>query len=178
MLLQFPYAFRRTAENRSYLARVLDALEGLPVAVEVRRSEWLDARFREGLKERSVALVAVDLPRLDELPEPEVEVTAPFAYVRFHGRNAEQWWRHEKPADRYDHRYSEAELRPWVPRLVQMAKESGELYVFTNNHYLGKAVEAADLLEGLLRHAGLLDASPDRSGRTRPPEPEQGALPF
>ena len=139
---------------------------GLPVAVEMRHRGWFDDELRALLRERGVALVAVDLPSLRDLPRPSAETTAPFAYVRFHGRNAAQWWQHAKPSDRYDHRYTAEELRPWVPRLASMAEGSREVWVFMNNHYVGKAVAAADLLGELLAAAGLREPAPPR---TQPP---------
>ena len=36
-----------------------------------------------------------------------------FYYMRLHGRNAEQWWRHEKSEDRYNYLYSADELEPF-----------------------------------------------------------------
>ena len=166
LLAQFPFSFHHEPRGEDYLRRLLDELVGLPVAVEMRHRGWFDDELRALLRERGVALVAVDLPSLRDLPRPSAETTAPFAYVRFHGRNAAQWWQHAKPSDRYDHRYTAEELRPWVPRLASMAEGSREVWVFMNNHYVGKAVAAADLLGELLAAAGLREPAPPR---TQPP---------
>ena len=160
LLVQFPFSFRPAPGNEDYLRRLLDELTGLPVAVEMRHSAWFGESLRTMLRRRQAALVAVDLPALRDLPSASAERTAPFAYVRFHGRNAAQWWQHARPSDRYDHRYTAEELQPWIPRLASMAEGGGEVWVFTNNHYLGKAVEAADLLSGLLAAAGLCEMPP------------------
>ena len=42
------------------------------------------------------------------------------AYVRFHGRNYEQWWKGDN-VTRYDYSYRDDELVPWVDRLVDLA---------------------------------------------------------
>ena len=76
VLLQFPYSFGYTPESRVRLADLCARLEGLPLAVEFRKSDWMQQRVREGLRERGVALVSVDEPRLPRLPEPSAEITA------------------------------------------------------------------------------------------------------
>lgn len=42
------------------------------------------------------------------------------AYVRFHGRDYEQWWKGDN-VTRYDYSYRDDELVPWVDRLVDLA---------------------------------------------------------
>ena len=34
--------------------------------------------------------------------------------MRFHGRNAAEWWRHAAAEDRYNYLYTERELRPFA----------------------------------------------------------------
>jgi uncharacterized protein YecE (DUF72 family) len=93
VLLQFPYSFAYTAEARSRLSTLCGKLDGLPLAVEFRKSEWLREQVFEGLRERGVSLVSVDEPALPKLPPPTTETTGHFGYVRFHGRNKEAWGR-------------------------------------------------------------------------------------
>ena len=40
VLLQFPYSFKCYQENRRYLARLGELLNGLPVAAEFRHASW------------------------------------------------------------------------------------------------------------------------------------------
>ncbi len=60
VLVQMPPSFDRSRENRLYLAALLDALNGLPVAVEFRHAAWAVERVFNELSARRVALVAVD----------------------------------------------------------------------------------------------------------------------
>ena len=92
VLLQFPYSFAYTPESRSRLASLCGKLEGLPLAVEFRKSEWLKEQVFEGLRQRGVSLVSVDEPDLPKLLPPVTETTGRFGYVRFHGRNKQAWW--------------------------------------------------------------------------------------
>jgi uncharacterized protein YecE (DUF72 family) len=70
VLVQLPPFFRRNPHNRRYLARLLDALAGLPLAVEFRHRSWAADRVFAALRERRVALVCVDAPEIEDLFPP------------------------------------------------------------------------------------------------------------
>ena len=154
VLLQFPYSFHYDVDNRRYLDALLKELRELPVAVEFRVNDWYNNRVFESLSARGIALVSLDLPALKNLPPVVDVVTAPFAYVRFHGRNAETWWGSDSAA-RYDYLYSEAELVAWGERIKGIAKKAQRLLVYFNNHRRGQAVENAKSFQGILKKAGL-----------------------
>ncbi|MBN1347530.1 MAG: DUF72 domain-containing protein [Phycisphaerae bacterium] len=145
VLLQFPYSFHYTRDNREYLARLTDRLAGLPLAVEFRNSEWFHRRVFDGLRKFNLSLVSVDEPRLPKLPPPVEEVTAPLAYVRMHGRNAEKWWDGDNQS-RYDYLYNDDELHEWLGRLAAMAEKASRMLVFFNNHWRGQAAQNAKRL--------------------------------
>ncbi len=141
VLLQFPWSFKRTPAARTYLGHLADALHGLPLCVEMRHHSWAVPEFFEGLRERGIAFCNIDQPNLKDCIAPSAEVTAPFAYVRLHGRNAEQWFKQDAGRDdRYNYLYSKEELAPWVDKIMAMQKQVNDLYIVTNNHYQGKAV--------------------------------------
>ena len=48
-----------------------------------------------------------------------------FYYMRLHGRNAAQWWRHEKSEDRYNYLYSAEELKEFT-ETADAAQAAGE----------------------------------------------------
>ena len=48
-----------------------------------------------------------------------------FYYLRLHGRNAAQWWKHEKSEDRYNYLYSAEELEPFA-EAADEASRGGE----------------------------------------------------
>lgn len=151
VLMQLPPTFDRAPAHRRYLANLLDALEGLPVAVEFRHVSWaVDPVFAE-LGRRRVTLVAVDAPRLPHLFPPLAVVTNPdLFYLRFHGRNT-LGWRSGNMQKQFDYRYSEAELRAvTVERIVPMARGAARGLVFFNNHVRGQAPADAQRLTALL----------------------------
>ena len=109
----------------------------LPVAVEFREPSWLSPESFDLLREFHLAYVIVDEPVLPI----RLEVTGPFAYVRWHGHGAPVW---------YDYRYSPEELSAWVPRLRALEDRTDRIYGFFNNHFRGDAVQNASQLSEAL----------------------------
>ncbi len=150
LLVQFPTSYHNTRENRSYLADISRYLEAYPTTVEFRHRSWANPAVFSYLRSLNLGYVCVDEPRFDTLMPPVVEATASPAYVRFHGRNHEKWWQHQEAYERYDYLYSREELAEWVPKLQELEKSAGQVYVAMNNHYQGKAAINAKMLEELL----------------------------
>jgi len=155
VLLQFPYSFAYTTESRSRLAALCERLEGLPLAVEFRKSEWMKEQVFEGLRQRGVSLVSVDEPDLPKLVPPTTETTGSFGYVRFHGRNKEAWWTGDN-ASRYDYLYTTDELEEWVQRIRLILSNVPVLLLFFNNHWRGNAAQNAREMRRLLQEHGLM----------------------
>ena len=152
LLVQFPWSFRRTDENREWLRDIVSTFGDLPLAVEVRHESWNDPAFFADLAEQGVGFVNIDQPQYSDSIAPSARATAPVGYVRVHGRNYRDWWRHDKPHERYDYLYSAEELEPWAERAreVDADETTRETYVVTNNHYQGKAVANALMLRSML----------------------------
>ncbi len=149
VLAQFPHSFRQCEENRVYLRRLEEKL-GPPLVVELRRRDWATEPIVDWLKRVGVGFCCVDEPQIKGLMPPLARVTASPAYVRFHGRNAANWYNHDRPEQRYDYAYRPTELEEWVQKIVEMDRQSGKVLVFFNNHFQGKAVDAAVILGRLL----------------------------
>ena len=81
--------------------------------------------------------------------KPHVILTSGIAYVRFHGRNYETWWKGGK--ERYDYLYSAEELESWVPKIETIAEATEKTYVFMNNCFQAKATKNAAQLRDLLQ---------------------------
>lgn len=158
VLMQFPWSFRRTAENRRWLAKTIDALSEYPLAIEVRHASWMCEEFLGGLHARGIAFCNIDQPVIGDSIGPAAEVTAPVAYVRFHGRNRDAWFANDVPSyERYNYLYSADELTPWVKRIASMHTQAEETYVITNNHFQGKGVvNAFELAAALGRPTGTI----------------------
>ena len=84
---------------------------------------------------------------------PSARATAPVGYVRLHGRNYEHWFTSsERPEERYNYLYAQAELEPWAARITNIAQHTEVTFVITNNHFQGKAIANALQLIRLLRN--------------------------
>ena len=150
LLAQFPFSFKAAPANTDFLRRIVADLAPDPVVVEFRHRSWTTDETFALLRELGAAYCCVDEPPLANLPPPVVRVTAPLAYVRFHGRNRQKWWSHAEASERYDYLYSETELREWIPGLRKLAEASRKCYAFFNNHARGQAVANAQTLIRLL----------------------------
>lgn len=151
VLVQFPWSFKRTPEERTWLARVLDAFSSLPLVLEVRHASWNRPEVFDGLAQRGVAFCNIDQPLFSNSIGPSAQVTAPVGYVRLHGRNAADWFREDAGRDeRYDYLYERDELEEWIRKIERIRAAVDEAYVITNNHYRGQAVvNAFELMKGL-----------------------------
>jgi uncharacterized protein YecE (DUF72 family) len=155
VLFQFPPKFAYEADTRRYLDKLLAYFKGVPLAVEFRTPEWYTSRVIEGMRERGVSLVSLDMPELKDLPPLMDVVTAPFSYIRLHGRNGEAWHGSDEVA-RYDYLYQDKELEAWVDRIKRIIVQADRILVYFNNHARGQAVKNGQTLVGILDKAGLL----------------------
>jgi uncharacterized protein YecE (DUF72 family) len=152
LLIQFPWSFKSSRENRDYLIALQKRFSEYPLVVEVRHASWLDEQILDLLSELGVGICNIDQPLFRRSVQPSAHVTAATGYVRLHGRNYKQWF--SKDADvreRYDHLYSLDELDPWVARAKQVAEDAADTYVISNNHNIGKAVVNALEISSILR---------------------------
>jgi uncharacterized protein YecE (DUF72 family) len=134
-LLQLPPSLRFEPGTVRSFYELLPA--DLPVAVEFREPSWLVSESFDLLKEFRLAYVIVDEPQLPV----QLDVTAPFAYIRWHGHGTTVW---------YDYTYSSEEIASWVPRVRAVAEKAETVYGFFNNHFRGDAaVNCQSLTEAL-----------------------------
>lgn len=150
ILAQFPWSFRPEEESARYLESLGELFQGYPVTFEFRNAGWVREETFDLLRRLGVGFCCVDEPRLKGLMPRVAVSTSSVAYFRFHGRNAEKWWKHEQPWERYDYLYNEGELKEWVPKIERVAKEAEKTYIFFNNHYQGKAAINAKMMAKLL----------------------------
>ena len=154
LLLQFPFAFHRTAETEKYLVSLLERFAEYPLAVEVRHASWNDLQVLALLREHNVSLCNVDQPLIGRSLEPSEFATSPLGYIRMHGRRYDTWFNDnpEIPShERYNYLYSTQELEPWADRIRSLEAKTHDTFVITNNHYLGKAVVNALELIAMLK---------------------------
>lgn len=151
LLAQFPYSFHYNEANRDYLKRLRDHMGDNDVIVEMRNARWVKQDTFALLKDLNFGWCNVDEPPLKGLLPPTSVATSDIGYVRFHGRNAQQWFEHEHAYERYNYLYTEAELTEWVPKIKMLEKLTKRTYAFTNNHFEAKAVTNALMLLDLLK---------------------------
>ena len=152
LLLQFPHSFANTPASRNYLDRLAGHLACVrePIVVELRNSGWVREATFDLLKRLDLGFCCVDEPDLRGLMPRAAVVTSKTGYLRLHGRNSEKWWNHDEAWERYDHRYVPEELDEWIPRVRRMDQGTETTFVFANNHFEAKAVEALRLLQEML----------------------------
>lgn len=174
LLMQFPWSFRYGPDTVDWLRRLTDNFPDFERFIEVRHTSWAQPEALAALH-RMGGYCNIDQPRLRDCLGPTQHVFGRSAYVRLHGRNAQNWFAENQPAfERYNYLYSEAELREWVTRINAMATEAENIYIFANNHYRGQgpvnALELRAMLEGerIDVPRDLIDAYPRLAGIARP----------
>jgi uncharacterized protein YecE (DUF72 family) len=150
LLAQFPPSFKADTHSIDYLAWLLHEFRDHRVAVELRHKTWSDdldttLKLLNGAK---AAFVQIDEPKfrasIDQNFLPNVKG---FYYMRLHGRNAKEWWKHAKSEDRYNYLYSAEELDEFAGVADAVRTLVKKMYLYTNNHFAGKAVANAVMLK-------------------------------
>ncbi len=148
ILAQFPWSFQRLPAHLDYLGACRDALGNLPLFIEFRHASWIAQDTFDLLKSLEIGYVSVDEPQLEKMIAPLAVATTKIGYVRFHGRNANDWY--GGGSDRYNYSYSEAELAEWVEKIRRLQKDTEVIYLFFNNCHRGQAVfNAKQMMEML-----------------------------
>jgi uncharacterized protein YecE (DUF72 family) len=153
LLFQFPPWFGISARNKRYILECKERCAPLRMCVELRNASWMSqdnqAETLDFLTSYAVPYVVVDMPQghRSSIP-PVVAATADLAVVRFHGHSEK--WNSKDIYERFGYRYDEDELRPWAPRIEQLAEQVSEVHVLTNNCYRDYAqVNARQLAQQL-----------------------------
>ena len=150
LLAQFPASFKCDPRTSESLTGLLRAFAGYPVAVELRHASWSDqlADTLALLNDHGAAWVQIDEPKFRfSIHQNFLPNIKSFYYMRLHGRNAAQWWRHEKAEDRYNYLYAAGELQEFSDTLGAARQLVKKSYLFTNNHYSAKSVANAAMIK-------------------------------
>ena len=124
------------------LRQISELLADWPLVIEVRHAGWQTVEAQELFARLGVAWCVVDQPRIGRsTASASPRVTSSLAYLRLHGRNAENWFRKGAGRDaRYDYLYAADELRELAAVAGEMAETAEELIVVQNNHFRGQAL--------------------------------------
>ena len=146
---------RRRRANKQYVLEVAARCKPLRVAVEFRHESWLkgdnEAETLDFLRKHELPFVCVDMPQGHKSSIPPVlEATSDFSVVRFHGHSDK--WTSKDIYEKFGYHYSKSELQGWVPKLQQLADQtgSGETHVLMNNCYSSYAQTNAEDLQEML----------------------------
>ncbi len=148
ILLQFPYSFRWSKANKGYLMQAMHLLSEFKIYVEFRNRTWIREELLDLFNAAKFHLCSTDGPQLQALPHPDLYDTANRVYVRFHGRNAEQWWNGGQL--RYDYLYSKNELKEWIDKIRRCKTKPEHIHLLFNNCHMAKAVQNAKMMKELI----------------------------
>ena len=150
ILMQFPPYVVPKPASYEYFEWAGEQLAGHEMLVELRHKAWFEQpdETLSFLEARGMTYVTVDAPP-DVIPLV-VGRTSGTAYVRFHGRNRDTWFKRTRSAaDRFDYLYSPAELREWAGTLRGLEERATVVYAMFNNNGRSPGTEAPrDLLGG------------------------------
>ena len=162
LLIQFPYSFSFNDPAVKYIQKLKDTFPNYNCFVEVRHLSWKNKKVSEFFKEANLTFCTIDQPQIGEALPFEPIITNDKAYIRFHGRNEDEWKRsinsygkkqtHEERSERYKYLYSPGELVEIEQKIKSVQEKVKEVHVIMNNHPQGDAVanafELVHLLEG------------------------------
>jgi uncharacterized protein YecE (DUF72 family) len=150
LLAQFPPSYKYGDAECAYLTDLLRAFGSYRVAVELRHRSWSD-RFGETLallNAFEAAWAQIDEPKFRfSIRQNFLPNVRGFYYMRLHGRNADEWWRHKKPEDRYNYLYSAVELGEFAETALAAKALVRKVYLYTNNHASAKSVANAAMIK-------------------------------
>ena len=151
VLAQFPPSFKR-GRRRSRLprspaagARRISGRRGTSSSAagatpSIRRSALLN--------DAGAAWVQIDEPKFRfSIRQNRLPNVKGFYYMRLHGRNAAQWWKHDKSEDRYNYLYSGDELKDISETADAARRIVRKAYLYTNNHFSAKSVANAAMIK-------------------------------
>ncbi|RPI08830.1 MAG: DUF72 domain-containing protein [Acidobacteriales bacterium] len=154
LVLQFPWVFRFTVENREFLIQLRRAFHEFPMAAELRHRSWLAEEALGTLIDYRLGFVNIDQLDYTSATPPTALLTTGVGYVRLHGRDPNYWVREFRAGtedgglDNY--LYSPAELGQWRERIQHVHAHATSTFVIAANPAGGKSVVNALQLSGLL----------------------------
>jgi uncharacterized protein YecE (DUF72 family) len=154
LLMQFPWSYRFTEENREFFIRLRRAFHEFPLVAEMRHSSWMAEEAVGTFLDYKVGFCNIDQPEYTRAMPPTAMLTSGVGYVRLHGRNPKNSLGAFDPAAvrirQHDYLYSEAELEDWKPRIEHVARFADRTFVVFNNDAQGKSFVNALQMKALL----------------------------
>ena len=155
VVMQFPWSFRFTKENRDYFIELRRAFHEFPLVAEMRHESWMSSEAVGTLIDYRVGFCNLDQPEHVRAMPPTAFLTSPIAYFRLHGRQRAWWWNEYQQSTRPQngsHRgyaYSPAELADWKNRIEQVRGIAERSFCFFTNDGGGQSVLNAMQFSGM-----------------------------
>ncbi|MFC1963145.1 DUF72 domain-containing protein [Chloroflexota bacterium] len=150
LLAQFPPSFANNGFGKQILGGIIKIFSEYKLAVELRHRSWSDDEsIPRLLRENNIAWVQIDEPKFKSSIAQELPLTSDMSYFRFHGRNADMWWKGNNET-RYQYLYSSEEIDELADRVKSTAEQTQLLFAQFNNHWRGYAPRnAIDMMRAL-----------------------------
>ncbi|HLJ12974.1 MAG TPA: DUF72 domain-containing protein [Bryobacteraceae bacterium] len=171
LLMQFPWWFRFTAENREFFIQLRRAFHEFPLAAEMRHESWMMDEALGTFIDYRIGFCNIDQPNWIRAMPPTAFLTSPVGYIRLHGRNpGNSLGEFDEAASRrrqHDYLYTLEELAGWQKRIDRIRQYASATFIITNNDAGAKSFVNALQLAAMLgdgRHrapADLLRRYPD-----------------
>ncbi|MDB5183139.1 MAG: hypothetical protein JWO47_923 [Candidatus Saccharibacteria bacterium] len=141
VLVQLPPSMKADNNRLEFVAVEVEKYEKefgvrFPLAFECRNISWFNQGTFDLMKRYNIANVINDSP--NRWPA-STQVTADFAYIRFHGNK-----------QLYRSSYSDEELKDWAGFIKTECKNCKTVYCYFNNDFGGAAIDNAQTLAHLV----------------------------
>lgn len=150
LLAQFPPSFKNDSYGKQILNAVIRTFGQYRLAVELRHRSWSDDKETATLlRENYASWVQIDEPKFKTSVAEDLPITSDMIYFRFHGRNAEMWWKGNTET-RYQYLYSQEEVNELADKVKSLTEKAKLAFVLFNNHWRGYAPRnAVDMQKAL-----------------------------
>ncbi len=154
IVMQFPWAFRYTAENREFFIQLRRAFHEFPLVAEMRHASWMMEEAVGTMIDYRVGFVNIDQPAHVKAMPPTSFLTSAVGYVRLHGRDHHNWLNDfgkeasaVQPAEYF---YTREELNAWKLRIDRIHQHAASSFVVFTNNIAGNSVYNALTLETMV----------------------------
>lgn len=155
LLMQFPWSFKFTAENREFFIKLRRTFSEFPLVAEMRHSSWMAEEAVGTFLDYRVGFCNIDQPEYTRAMPPTAFLTSEVGYVRLHGRNPQNsLGAYDRSAPRvrqHDYLYTEAELAEWAKRIERIGQFAESTFVIFNNDASAKSVVNALELQAMMK---------------------------
>ena len=144
LLMQFPWSFRFTSENRDFFIQLRRAFHEFPLVAEMRHASWMSEEAIGTFQDYNVGFCNIDQPAYTKAMPATSYLTSAIGYVRLHGRNPGNSLGAFQPdaprQQQHNYLYSGYDLHDWKKRIEKLQKNAEATYVVFNNDALGKSL--------------------------------------